>query len=244
MSKYQPLKQHLEGLAVREWHTTFKEIERILGFSLPPSARKHQAWWANAHDHMPQRHVWLDAGWRTHDINLSAGHVLFVREAPRRFAPQRDPSPPPSALPEVHAWDTSRRFSCGTRMEWAPLGKVEKDDKGLLQFPQAAPRPGLYCFRVRITEREMRYIGESDNLARRFGHYRNLGPTQETNIRLNARLLSEPDAGAEIAVSICADDAWIDWGPGPKVADLSQKSVRCLLENAAIIEACATVWEC
>jgi hypothetical protein len=43
-------------------------------------------------------------------------------------------------------------------------------------------------------------------------------------------------AGAEISVSIVADDAWLNWGSQPVQADLSIKAARCLFENAAILE--------
>ncbi len=35
------------------------------------------------------------------------------------------------------------------------------------------------------------YVGESDNLRRRISHYRNPGPTQRTNIRINDRIRSQ-----------------------------------------------------
>ena len=78
-SKYQPLHLFLAALDEREWQTTFIEIERILGFSLPDSARKHQAWWGK--DSSPSRHAraWLEAGWNTRGVNLGKESVVFVR---------------------------------------------------------------------------------------------------------------------------------------------------------------------
>ena len=60
MSKYDPLRIFLENAAkgVSEMTLTFQQIETILGFTLPPSARRHRAWWANPgtpHDH-PHAH--------------------------------------------------------------------------------------------------------------------------------------------------------------------------------------------
>jgi hypothetical protein len=46
----------------------FSEIESLLGFKLPPSAYKYQAWWANdikTHSHAK---AWLNAGWKTVQI--------------------------------------------------------------------------------------------------------------------------------------------------------------------------------
>ena len=45
--RYQRLYRHLRDLDVQEWRTTFDEIERILGFKLPASARVYRQWWEN-----------------------------------------------------------------------------------------------------------------------------------------------------------------------------------------------------
>ena len=42
--KYQRLYKHLCQLTTQEWKTTFGEIESIIGFTLPPSARLHRTW--------------------------------------------------------------------------------------------------------------------------------------------------------------------------------------------------------
>lgn len=44
--KYQRLYTHLRG-TTQEWRTTFREIESIIGFELPGSARLYRPWWAN-----------------------------------------------------------------------------------------------------------------------------------------------------------------------------------------------------
>jgi hypothetical protein len=79
LSKYAKLEKFLLGLPGRSWTAEFDEIEYILGFALPPSARKHQAWWVNdkhGHSHAAS---WLDAGWRTTAIDLRARLVTFVK---------------------------------------------------------------------------------------------------------------------------------------------------------------------
>lgn len=79
MAKYDPLFEHLRRLSRDDEHRpTFDQIERILGFKLPKSARTHQAWWANGKDgrHV-QANAWLDAGWRTKDLDLKAGRVTL-----------------------------------------------------------------------------------------------------------------------------------------------------------------------
>ena len=46
-SKYHRLYRNLCNLPSREWRTTFREIESIIGFELPAVARLHRPWWAN-----------------------------------------------------------------------------------------------------------------------------------------------------------------------------------------------------
>lgn len=78
--KYQPLYTHLCNLRTREWRTTFNEVEAILGFSLPASAREHRPWWANQRDggHSHAR-AWLFAGWDTAEVDLERETLLFRR---------------------------------------------------------------------------------------------------------------------------------------------------------------------
>ncbi len=60
---------------------TFSEMEDLLGFSLPESARLDKEWWgvaAAAADRTAQSDSWTLAG-RTATVNLSAQNVLFER---------------------------------------------------------------------------------------------------------------------------------------------------------------------
>ena len=87
--KYGPLFQHLVALDVQQWHATFREIESVLGFALPNSARVHRPWWANqangGHSHAL---AWHAAGWRTTAVNLAAEALVFERVADATTQPQ------------------------------------------------------------------------------------------------------------------------------------------------------------
>jgi len=67
----------------KEWRTTFQELERVLGFALPKSARIHRPWWANnqgqggGHSHAL---AWEMAGWRTAKVDLADETLVFRRE--------------------------------------------------------------------------------------------------------------------------------------------------------------------
>lgn len=67
----------------KEWRTTFRQLETILGFPLPKSARIHRPWWANhqgiggGHSHAL---AWEMAGWRTAEVDLAAESLTFRRD--------------------------------------------------------------------------------------------------------------------------------------------------------------------
>lgn len=75
---YQPLGDHLRAVDGSRVVLSFAEIERILGRSLPASARKHRAWWSNersgSHSHA---RAWMDAGWHVAGVDFNAGRVEF-----------------------------------------------------------------------------------------------------------------------------------------------------------------------
>ena len=79
--KYCGLYERLAGLQSREWETSFREIESIVGFDLPESARLYRAWWAN--ERSDSRHsqsiAWTAAGWETADVDMDAETLSFRR---------------------------------------------------------------------------------------------------------------------------------------------------------------------
>ena len=79
--KYQGLYSHLSGLQSTEWKTCFNEIESILGFTLPPSARRHRPWWANQRSDDGHSHAlaWMAAGWETSEVDMDAETLSFKR---------------------------------------------------------------------------------------------------------------------------------------------------------------------
>ena len=80
--KYQRLYTYLCGLQAQEWRTTFGEIESVIGFELPASARLHRPWWANqgnGHGHS-QALAWTVAGWETADLDMDAETLLLRRK--------------------------------------------------------------------------------------------------------------------------------------------------------------------
>ena len=93
-------------------------------------------------------------------------------------------------------------------MDWEPQGAVQIVAEKLL-FPQVDEKPGIYRFTLRSAERQSVYIGEADRLRRRFAHYRNPGPSQATNQRMNAAIReiirANGSVGVETATQVRAD---------------------------------------
>jgi hypothetical protein len=62
---------------------TFKEIESIIGATLPPSAYQYREWWSNQKDtsNRPQAKSWIDAGFTVDTVHQKKGNawVQFKR---------------------------------------------------------------------------------------------------------------------------------------------------------------------
>jgi hypothetical protein len=67
--KYGPLYYYLRGQNAQEVTLPLEEMEGILGFTLPSSARQHRPWWANSHSHS-HASSWLNAGWEVIQVNM------------------------------------------------------------------------------------------------------------------------------------------------------------------------------
>ena len=80
-SKYRNLHRHLGEHRGLVWNATFAEIETILGFKLPPAARRNKAWWGNqgnSNGHV-QSLAWTSAGWEAASVNLEIESLTFHR---------------------------------------------------------------------------------------------------------------------------------------------------------------------
>jgi hypothetical protein len=131
---------------------------------------------------------------------------------------------------------SSNDTACTLRFGWGDVGAVLLDESGKLRFPNLPTKPGLYQFRVHGPKGDVgRYVGETNNLQRRFAHYRNPGPTQPTNLRLNALLKEVLGKGGNVELAIAIDSAWITRNGQEEIANLRNKNVRRLFENVALI---------
>ncbi|MCY3671490.1 MAG: Swt1 family HEPN domain-containing protein [Alphaproteobacteria bacterium] len=90
--KYAPLHDHLSTGVDSPWHATFGEIEAVLGFDLPASARRYPAWWANENSGGRHSHAraWKEAGWKTAEVNIEAEELVFRREGSASNSPKEN----------------------------------------------------------------------------------------------------------------------------------------------------------
>lgn len=91
MGKYEKLSAFLRAQRAQEVPMTFREIEKIIGFRLPDSARSHRAWWSNNPTNNVMTGEWLEAGFETEQVDMGGEHVVFRRKmkeaAPRPAKP-------------------------------------------------------------------------------------------------------------------------------------------------------------
>ena len=83
-SKYSRLFIHLVDRNDYKWRTTFEDVEEVLEFDLPESARNHRPWWANDESHTHAL-AWIAAGWKTAEVDLAAKTLTFERPKPARI---------------------------------------------------------------------------------------------------------------------------------------------------------------
>ena len=90
MSKYEPLRSFLKSKGAPVIPMSFAEIEKVLGFKLPNSQR-YPAWWSNNPTNNVMTNEWLAAGYRTEQVDIEAGRLVFRRTAASEVPPPHTP---------------------------------------------------------------------------------------------------------------------------------------------------------
>jgi hypothetical protein len=98
MAKYDPLVIYLKAQPFYRISMTFDEIERVVGFALPPAANAERAWWSDN----AMTSVWAKAGFRIEQVDMASRRLVFRRDdersSPTRPAPRApEPRDPPDA---------------------------------------------------------------------------------------------------------------------------------------------------
>ena len=78
--RYRPLCDHLvkmQGEGHTAWHTSFAEVEAIVGSPLPRSAYVPSLFWDNLRQPRRASTAWFLAGWETLNVRIDAGTLAF-----------------------------------------------------------------------------------------------------------------------------------------------------------------------
>lgn len=119
------------------------------------------------------------------------------------------------------------------RFRWRLIGDLRRDAAGKLVFPLAGNGPGVYRLEVDHAHDGV-YFGEATELDRRFARYRNPGPRQPTNVRLNEVLVGALRDGGSCRLSV-AEILTFQTDSGEPSLDLRLKAARVLVESCAIV---------
>jgi hypothetical protein len=92
VGKYEPLGAFLRGQRSEEVPLTFNEIEKITGVKLPPKAQHHRAWWSNNASNNVMTKVWLEAGYESARVDMTARKLVFRRVAKAATEERKPPS--------------------------------------------------------------------------------------------------------------------------------------------------------
>ncbi|MFX1476075.1 MAG: hypothetical protein ACFFCO_11450 [Promethearchaeota archaeon] len=114
MSKYATLGEFLLTSVKDRVSLSFSDIESVLSFPLPKSARKFRTWWANDKTHSHAKFGWLDYGWRVIEVDLGNQIIHFRRVAALRLARSKSSQEvsdeaPLSTLHRVRQFETKAR---------------------------------------------------------------------------------------------------------------------------------------
>ena len=110
MSKYEALGQFLKTQDNQLVPMAFADIERVIGAQLPPSAHKHRPWWSNNASNSALTRVWLNAGFKSEQVDMESQKLVF-----RRIGPQKAPfASPGSQHPMIGALKGLLRIVEGT----------------------------------------------------------------------------------------------------------------------------------
>jgi hypothetical protein len=117
--------------------------------------------------------------------------------------------------------------------DWEEFGQVGLLPTGRLAIPIVPAKPGIYRFRVMGDAGTEVYIGETDNLRRRMqGNYASTH-TGATNVRVRELLLTHLRGRGIVSLAVVRA-ASFEVDGHLMSADLSDRSARLLVENAAL----------
>lgn len=77
-SRYAGIADFLRAQSGATTEASFADLEKAIGNTLPASAERHRAWWANT-ERNTQARVWMEEGWRVDQVDFDKRKVTFSR---------------------------------------------------------------------------------------------------------------------------------------------------------------------
>jgi hypothetical protein len=120
--KYATLRAFLSARSEPRISMSFAEVAAAAKVKLPASAFRYPQWWQNDAEHHVQAKAWIEAGYKTENVDLDARRVEFVRVAAvargvREMQKTYEPGPPYKVHPAygalkgvvtIHDWDVTQ----------------------------------------------------------------------------------------------------------------------------------------
>lgn len=137
--------------------------------------------------------------------------------------------------PQVSTGEIPGETSVKIKFSWKDIGNVKLDENENLTFSKPPSIPGVYKLTIISEFKNSIYIGQTENLLRRFQHYRTPGPSQKTNIRLNIIMIEQLKSGSKITISIISNNASLNRDGINSHANFSKRNERILFEHGALV---------
>jgi hypothetical protein len=96
MGKYEPLTEFLRKHRADRIEMTFEEIQKVIGGKLPRSAWFYRAWWSNNPSNSVMTAAWREAGFRSEQVDMEEGTVVFCRTESKKSSPKGSAAAPHS----------------------------------------------------------------------------------------------------------------------------------------------------
>jgi hypothetical protein len=88
--KYNLLRAHLAGLSADRVAMSFAAVAAAARVKLPASAYRYVQWWENDPIHHVQAKAWIEAGYRTEQVDLAGQKLVFARTRERGVSEMKE----------------------------------------------------------------------------------------------------------------------------------------------------------
>ena len=102
--KYASLRAYLSARSESRIKMSFAQVAATANVKLPASAFRYPQWWQNDAEHHVQARAWIEAGYKTENVDLDAKTVEFVRQVTpvRGVREMQQKFEPPTKKVSVH----------------------------------------------------------------------------------------------------------------------------------------------